>query len=98
MASKLVMRKEASCTPAKSFTKLSEIADGKYTMSFTGQVRQMEDKTEYALIDLKGPKSYRAMIIGVPADLIKVVKNKVTALCKSFKLVKEGASITFIPA
>jgi hypothetical protein len=98
MASKLVMRKEASCTPAKSFTKLSEIADGKYDMSFSGKVREMDDQTQYALIDLKGPKSYKQMIIGVPADIIKKCKDKVTALCKGFKLVKEGKEITFIPA
>lgn len=98
MASKLVKKAEAACTPAKTFTKLSEIQDGKYAMSFTGQVREMEDKTEFALLDLKGPKTYKSMIIGVPAEVIKAVKNKVTALCKGFMLVKEGASITFIPA
>jgi hypothetical protein len=98
MASKLVKVKDASCTPMKTFTKLAEIANGKYSMSFTGEAREMEDKTQYALIDLKGPKSYKSMIIGVPADIIKKCKDKVSALCKGFMLVKEGKEITFIPA
>lgn len=98
MASKLVKRKESSCTPMVTFTKLSEIQNGKYDMSFTGEVRIMDDAREFALIDLKGPKSYQKMIVGVPAEIIKKCSNKITKLCKGFKLVKEGKEITFIAA